>query len=99
MLDQVFEMMIIGRLPNCIDQYENIKVDVGATPQFGPMTGLLNPAMKKNQLGRSANQRVYVCGIDHEDTMWVSQYVNGDLIQIFRGFENSNARKPILLQK
>ena len=99
MLDQVFEMMIIERLPNCIDQYENIKVDVGRTPQFGPMTALLNPAMKKSRLSRSANQRVYGCGIDHEDTMGVSQYVYGDLIQIFWGSENSNARKPILLQK
>ena len=28
MLELVFEMIIMGHLPNCIDYYENIKLDV-----------------------------------------------------------------------
>ena len=35
------------------------QIAVGHAPQFGPMTVLLNPAMKKNDLGMSAKERVY----------------------------------------
>ena len=42
------------------------------------MAGLLNGALKKNHLGRSAYVRVYGSGIDHEDAMWVSNNCYGD---------------------
>ena len=60
------------------------------------MTGLLNPAIKKNYLGRSAWERVYGSGIEHEDAIWVQDYSYGDLQQIFWGFENLYLYKPIL---
>ena len=62
----------------------------GHIPQFQPMTGLLNEYLKKNHLGRSANQRVYGCGLDHEDAIWVSNYSYGDLQHKLWGFENLN---------
>ena len=52
--------------------------------------------MKENHLGSSAKKPVYGCGIDHRDTIWVSNYSYGNLQQILWGFENLNFRKPIL---
>ena len=62
----------------------------GLTPYYV----LLNPAMKKNYLGRSAKERVYGCGIDHEEAIWVLHYFYGNLQQIFLGFKNFNLCEP-----
>ena len=51
----------------------------GLTPYYV----LLNPAMKENYLGKSAKERVYGCGIDHEEAIWVLHYFYGNLQQIF----------------
>ena len=72
----------------------------GQIPQFQPMPGRLNGAVKKNRIGRSANWRVYGCGIDHEDAIWISNYSYGDLQHIFWGSENLNfMQSNFFLQK
>ena len=51
--------------------------------------------MKENHLGSSAKKPVYGCGIDHGDTIWVSNYSYENLQQILWGLENLNLRKPV----
>ena len=53
--------------------------------------------MKKNYFGKSAKERVYGCGIDHKDAIWVLNHFYGNLRQMFLGFKNLNLCKSNFL--